>query len=413
MRHQPEPVQRPDDTDGPVLLLLLHRVRSGGLRAQYASPFIFTLDPAASIFRTVSFTDDAKPVLRKPSASLRVERKQASAKKEGAASIHSSYDSASERKASTPPVALSRHPSRTAPNSPGSSQKSLLSPPGSSLPQSPVIPRQSVEKSVESRASSAPEVTVYSDLEMYDFAYYASIFFQREKSRLFHQFSLSELVSYTGRIPLQPLHPLSSLYVPVVLDLERKVLMWMMIVMVGEADGTNTVEEQRRSILEQVAYQSISSQEIFDEVLCFVMKQSNKNPDGESEVAGFQCLYVLIRQRHPSRALLKYLLNYVHQRIGRDDVVGGLACMIELELLNDRDRGDASAFDMACFESACKEMEEGEKHIIARELFDGVSVSDVIRVENTAEVLLLHGLLPPSGNCYAWHSEIRRCEWVV
>ena len=55
-------------------------------------------------------------------------------------------------------------------------------------------------------------------------------------------------------------------------------------------------------------------------------------------------------------------------------------------------------------------MEEGETHIIARELVDGVAVSDVIRVENTAEVLLLHGLLPPSGNCYAWHSEIRKCE---
>lgn len=134
--------------------------------------------------------------------------------------------------------------------------------------------------------ASVPLSCVYSDLDLYDFTLYASIYFQREKSRLFHTFSPRELVSFTGRIPLQPLHPLPPLLVPVVLDLERKVLMWMNVVMVEESEAAAaSAEEQRLAVLEQIVYQSVGSQEVFDEAVCFVMKQSNDNPDPDSEVA--------------------------------------------------------------------------------------------------------------------------------
>ena len=262
--------------------------------------------------------------------------------------------------------------------------------------------------SLEAEVASVPLSCVYSDLDLYDFTLYASIYFQREKSRLFHTFSPRELVSFTGRIPLQPLHPLPPLLVPVVLDLERKVLMWMNVVMVEESEAAGTsAEEQRLAVLEQIVYQSVGSQEVFDEAVCFVMKQSNDNPDPDSEVAGLQCLYVLLRQRRPSPALLKYVLNYLHQRVARQDAVGGLAWMSEKELLEGEAK-DASEFHMSRFDRACREMEEGEDHIIAYELLDSVSLETVLRVEDAARTLLLHGLLPPSGYCYAWHFDPRK-----
>lgn len=255
--------------------------------------------------------------------------------------------------------------------------------------------------------ASVPLNRVYSDLDLYDFTLYASIYFQREKSRLFHAFSPQELVSFTGRIPLHPLHPLPSLTVPLVLELERKVLMWMNVVMVEQSDVlTATAEEQRLAVLEQIVYQSLGSQEVFDEILCFVMKQSNGNPDPDSECAGLQCLYVLLCQRRPSPVLLKYVLHFLHQRISRQDVVGGLAWMAEQTLLEGEAKVE-NEFQMDRFDAACSEMERGVEHIIAYYLLDGVSLETVLRVEDAARLLLLHGLLPPSGYSYAWHYEPR------
>ena len=395
----------------------------------------------SSIFHTVSFPDDAQPVLPKPKSVSHIIRRKPSKKhpdSEKSTTPEVSEVPEAPVAAETPevpeaPVApeapiVAVAPSRDSAASsltPKSSQKSLLSSqspvpdrpslntpdrPSLNTPDRPSLntpDRPSLEAPV-AEVASVPLSCVYSDLDLYDFTLYASIYFQREKSRLFHTFSPRELVSFTGRIPLQPLHPLPPLLVPVVLDLERKVLMWMNVVMVEESEAVAaSAEEQRLAVLEQIVYQSVGSQEVFDEAVCFVMKQSNDNPDPDSEVAGLQCLYVLLRQRRPSPALLKYVLNYLHQRVARQDAVGGLAWMSEKELLEGEAK-DASEFHMSRFDRACSEMEEGEDHIIAYELLDSVSLETVLRVEDAARTLLLHGLLPPSGYCYAWHFDPRR-----
>ena len=404
----------------------------------------------SSIFHTVSFPDDTPPVRGKPESVSHIIRRKPSKKHPDSEKSTTPEVPEAPIIAETPevpeaPVApeapvVAVTPSRDSSSlkrdsaasslTPKSSQKSLLSSqspapnrPSLSTPNRPSLntpdrpPLNTPDRpslntpdrpSLEAEVASVPLSCVYSDLDLYDFTLYASIYFQREKSRLFHTFSPRELVSFTGRIPLQPLHPLPPLLVPVVLDLERKVLMWMNVVMVEESEAAGaSAEEQRLAVLEQIVYQSVGSQEVFDEAVCFVMKQSNDNPDPDSEVAGLQCLYVLLRQRRPSPALLKYVLNYLHQRVARQDAVGGLAWMSEKELLEGEAK-DASEFHMSRFDHACREMEEGENHIIAYELLDSVSLETVLRVEDAARTLLLHGLLPPSGYCYAWHFDPRK-----
>ena len=388
----------------------------------------------SSIFHTVSFPDDTPPVRGKPESVSHIIRRKPSKKHPDSEKSTTPEVPEAPIMAETPevpeaPVApeapvVAVTPSRDSSSlkrdsaasslTPKSSQKSLLSSqsPAPDRPPLNTPDRPSLNTpnrpSLEAEVASVPLSCVYSDLDLYDFTLYASIYFQREKSRLFHTFSPRELVSFTGRIPLQPLHPLPPLLVPVVLDLERKVLMWMNVVMVEESEAAAaSAEEQRLAVLEQIVYQSVGSQEVFDEAVCFVMKQSNDNPDPDSEVAGLQCLYVLLRQRRPSPALLKYVLNYLHQRVARQDAVGGLAWMSEKELLEGEAK-DASEFHMSRFDHACREMEEGENHIIAYELLDSVSLETVLRVEDAARTLLLHGLLPPSGYCYAWHFDPRK-----
>ena len=51
--------------------------------------------------------------------------------------------------------------------------------------------------------------------------HYASIYFQRKKPRLFHSFSLEELISYTTEVPLRPLHFIHQLITSTVLEIEH------------------------------------------------------------------------------------------------------------------------------------------------------------------------------------------------
>lgn len=195
---------------------------------------------------------------------------------------------------------------------------------------------------------------------------------------------------------------------PVVLDLERKVLMWMNVVMVEESEAAAaSAEEQRLAVLEQIVYQSVGSQEVFDEAVCFVMKQSNDNPDPDSEVAGLQCLYVLLRQRRPSPALLKYVLNYLHQRVARQDAVGGLAWMSEKELLEGEAK-DASEFHMRPVRP-CLQRDGGgrESHHRLRTVGQRIAGDGAACGGRGADAAAAR-LLPPSGYCYAWHFDPRK-----
>ena len=74
-----------------------------------------------------------------------------------------------------------------------------------------------------------------------------------------------------------------------------------------------TAEEREERVLSEIVYQSVMSQDFFDEILCYLIKQTNNNPNEESQIQGFRLLFMLMNLRRPSYHLLKYVLNYLYQ----------------------------------------------------------------------------------------------------
>ena len=200
-------------------------------------------------------------------------------------------------------------------------------PPIQSITESPCVPPRATSPPTTS-SSSAP--ILYSDLNEYDFVHYASIYFQRKKPRLFHPFSLEELISYTTEVPLRPLHFIHQLFTSTVLEIERDIMIFMDIT-VGyvSSESPSTVNKK---LLDNIVYQSYCNQSIFDEVVCFTIKEINNNPQETSCYLGFKLLYILLMMRRPSLPLLKYVLSFVYRQIV-DSNVGGFAREIMKEYL--------------------------------------------------------------------------------
>ena len=235
------------------------------------------------------------------------------------------------------------------------------------------------------------------DLDLYSFVCYASIYFRREKSRLFHTFTLQDLVTFSSQVPIQSLHFLSPVTEASVLDIERKVLMFVNVIALDTEDDDNS---NRMMILEQLVYQSLASQDVFDEIVCFVMKETNGNPDETSQILAFQLLFVLLSQRRPSPHLFKYVVNYVNSYLKQENEIGGLAVCIMDELLKGESTQDNGILNIERFKIACKRIESASSLALPSHLFKGISLDSVLQMESIAEMLVSHGLMPPSNACY-------------
>ena len=167
-------------------------------------------------------------------------------------------------------------------------------------------------------------------------------------------------------------------------------------------------EAARRELLEQLVFQSLSSQEVFDEVVCFVMKQTNGNPDESSQELAFKLLFVLLMQRRPSMHLLRYVVNYVNLQLKQQGVVCGLAVAIMRVLLDDDFTHDDQAFNLDRFNTACAQLDSAPSLALATHLLDGASLEAILLTEKTAELLLRHGIPPPSNNSYGLDVSGRR-----
>ena len=297
---------------------------------------------------------------------------------------------------------------------------SLPSPPPSKpvteiLPATPITPPLDklsstgsstpvMEKKETRRQTISPEVpcslasSFFVDLDLYSFVCYASIYFRREKSRLFHAFTLQDLITFSNQVPIQPLHCLSPVTVASVLDIERKVLMYINAIAL---DTEEDDDSSRMMILEQLVYQSLASQEVFDEIVCFVMKETNGNPDETSQILAFQLLYVLLSQRRPSPHFFKYVVNYVNSHLKQENEIGGLAVCIMDELLKGESPQDNGILNIERFKSACKRIETASTLALPSHLFKGVSIESSLHMESTAEKLVSHGIIPPSNGSYA------------
>ena len=160
-------------------------------------------------------------------------------------------------------------------------------------------------------------------------------------------------------------------------------------------------DSSRMMILEQLVYQSLASQEVFDEIVCFVMKETNGNPDETSQILAFQLLYVLLSQRRPSPHFFKYVVNYVNSHLKQENEIGGLAVCIMDELLKGESPQDNGILNIERFKSACKRIETASTLALPSHLFKGVSIESILHMESTAEKLVSHGIIPPSNGSYA------------
>lgn len=250
---------------------------------------------------------------------------------------------------------------------------------------------------------------IYPDIDLYDFKLYASIYFQREKPRFFHPFSLEELASYSGRIPLLPLHriPLNTQLHYDIIEVERKILMFMNVVSYDEDEGEEDNVEREKRFMAEIVYQSVMSQDFFDEILCYLIKQTNYNPDEDSQIQGYRLMYLLISLRRPSFHLFKYVLNYINQHLKNSGWIGSLSFAIMELLLNDNYQPEEQCYNAEKFKEAQKQLYSLSPKSLPLELFTDCSLQDVIQMEKAAFLLLQHGILPPTNSFYAWDCDIR------
>jgi hypothetical protein len=131
------------------------------------------------------------------------------------------------------------------------------------------------------------------------------------------------------------------------------------------------------------------------------MKQINQNPNSESQIQGFKILYVLLYIRRPSSCLFKYVLNFVVNRLQMEGEVGGLAVGCMQTMLDDSRVGNDPFVMLTHLPKVYMNMKNYYDKALPLSL-NGISVDDIIRVENTAMLMLQHGILPPTECCYAW-----------
>lgn len=251
-----------------------------------------------------------------------------------------------------------------------------------------------------------PVVPIYSDIEEYDFKHYAAIYFQREKPRIFHSFSLDDLISYNPRVPLLPLLP-QSLETNSILEVERMVLMLMHVISYDDEDSDESNEDREDRVTKWILYNSLRSQDIFDEIICYLMKQTNKNPDESSQIQGYRLLYLLLSFRRPSYHLFEYVLNYIYLQLASASIVGSLAWAIMEVLLDDKYQPEETTFSNEKYDEAKQELYQIGDQPFVTELYGGMSVESVNKMEENMRLLLRHGILPPNQTCYAWNCTIR------
>lgn len=244
---------------------------------------------------------------------------------------------------------------------------------------------------------------LFMDLEFYPFFVYASIYFQKEKSKIFRSFSLDSLITFSKRVPIHPLHRMPATTGKIALDIERLILQYMNAI-ASDEDKNNT------QLTENIVYQSVTSQEIFNEIICYTMKQSNGSPDEQSLLPAFQLLYYLVVQRHPSDHLLKYVLNYVYSYLGRVDEVGGLAVLILRELLNENAVSPLKVgmYNADRYRHAQEQLRKVELFVMSENVMKNMSVEQILEMEKTTEILWRHGIKPPTEEMYGLNVVFRR-----
>lgn len=236
---------------------------------------------------------------------------------------------------------------------------------------------------------------LFMDLEFYPFFVYASIYFQKEKSKIFRSFNLDSLITFSKRVPIHPLHRMPATTGKIALDIERLILQYMNAI-ASDEDKNNT------QLTENIVYQSVISQEIFNEIICYTIKQSNGSPDEQSLLPAFQLLYYLVVQRHPSDHLLKYVLNYVYSYLGRIDEVGGLAVLILRELLNENAVSplEVGMYNADRYRHAKEQLRKVEIFIMSENVMKGMSLEQILEMEKTTEILWRHCIKPPTEEMY-------------
>ena len=297
-------------------------------------------------------------------------------------------------------------------------------------PSLPLPPPSSLKPTVE------PTIHLFPDLELYPFDQYAAMYFQRAKPKLFHSFNLHSMMTYSKRVPIHSLHCMIAEVEKTALDIELQVFQYLnMMASASTSDDDNsngsyndhwnsnngngnsgsyhtagTTGTQMNSNefedsfsdsqdVEKIVFQSVNSQEIFDEIVCYTIKQSNNSPEELYLLPALQLLYYLVVQRHPSYHLLKYVLSYVQDLIQRVDEVGGTAVLIMRTLLNDQFIATSfGEYSSERYRAARHCLSIVDKYIMVGSLRDKVSVEQMIEMEKTVEILLLHGIeLVPEG----------------
>lgn len=163
------------------------------------------------------------------------------------------------------------------------------------------------------------------DIQDYSFTDFVSIYFQRERTRFFHNPTIEELASFSSKIPIRSLMCVEHSKLQDLLEMERWILSILGLLPDSVTEkSTNQwgrIDSNDFDRLLNLLYQLASQKDLLDEIFCFLVKESIDTPEFTMETKIYEVLFVLLQCFHPSYHFFNYLASYLYKKINNHDEV--------------------------------------------------------------------------------------------
>lgn len=185
--------------------------------------------------------------------------------------------------------------------------------------------KEEIKQLNPTRLSTDVEYHSIPDIQEYSFYDFVTMYFQRDKTRFFHNASIEELASFSAKIPIHSLTCVDRSKLQDLLEMERWILSILGILNDNVTEESNEkwghLDSNDSNRLLSLLYQLASRKDLVDEIFCFLVKESVDTPDSMIEMKVFEVLFVLLHCFLPSYHFFNYLACYFYKKIyNRDEV---------------------------------------------------------------------------------------------
>lgn len=256
-----------------------------------------------------------------------------------------------------------------------------------------------------SQSSTDDESHGIPDIGDYSFYDYVSMYFQRDRSRFFHNATVDELASFSSKIPIHALLCVERAKIQDVLEMERWILSILGVlndpITVDSSESGGHLDARDVSRLLNLLFQLASRKDVIDEIFCFLVKESIDTPDSSIELKIYEVMFVLLSCYHPSFNFFNYLASYLYKKINNCDEVGvysgyhgqiaGLALNSLFSLLDDS-FVNADVMELKSRLSHALSCLDEVESVSLPPSFTGCTMKELLLLEKTAGVFLAHNI---------------------